>query len=206
MRRQRTRRCGAAFGNGYRFSRRTRRSTWGARLVKTLSHTSASTGCRDAFGARGGRAVAEGVVVAGREQYEAFMHREIARRQREYEERVIANHSGSQDEYDLEGGARCCETRTAFHVERVWAASLRRGFWEPNWRERWSACAADLNTRQRVIAARVRDHVRASRGRRLTSTLPSRSRRYSSGWCSASRARSAVAAVSRAHGRARQHR
>jgi GT2 family glycosyltransferase/glycosyltransferase involved in cell wall biosynthesis/SAM-dependent methyltransferase len=102
------------------------------------------------------------VIVCDRAGYDAFMESALAKQQLQFEDRIIRKHSGSQDEYDLEGWCEVCEARTAFHVDKLWGGQPREGtFWEPNWRERCLCLRCQLNTRQRVIAARVRDHVRS---------------------------------------------
>ena len=102
------------------------------------------------------------VLVRNRVQYEAFMASDMARQQLHFEDVTIRKHSGTQDEYDLEGWCEVCESRSAFHVDRIWGGrELADGFWEPNWRERCVCVRCHLNTRQRVIGARVRDHVRS---------------------------------------------
>jgi len=103
------------------------------------------------------------VIVHDRAQYETFMESELAKRQLLFEDRTIRKHSGSQEEYDLEGWCEVCAAPSAFHVDKLWGGRVREGsFWEPNWRERCLCVRCHLNTRQRVIAARARDHVRSS--------------------------------------------
>ena len=102
------------------------------------------------------------LIVGDRIQYERFMNSELAGRQLAFEDRTIKKHSGFSTEYDLVGWCEVCEGRTAFHVDTMWGMQTRGGgFWEPNWRERCLCACCQLNTRQRVIAARVRDHVRS---------------------------------------------
>jgi GT2 family glycosyltransferase/ubiquinone/menaquinone biosynthesis C-methylase UbiE/glycosyltransferase involved in cell wall biosynthesis len=101
-------------------------------------------------------------LVADREQYEAFMGSKLARRQLLYEVRLIRKHSALQEQYDLEGWCEVCERRSVFHVDKIWGGQVRDGsYWEPNWRERCVCAGCQLNTRQRVIAARMREHVRS---------------------------------------------
>lgn len=112
-----------------------------------------------------GPAKAAEIIVADREQFDAFMKSELARKQLLFEDRIIRKHSGSQDEYDLEGWCELCATRTAFHVDKLWGGQPRDGkFWEPNWRERCLCIRCHMGTRHRAVAARVRDHIASLQG------------------------------------------
>ena len=90
----------------------------------------------------------------------------LASRERAFEGATIRKHSRAQDEYDLDGWCEVCERPSAFRVDKLWGGKPLEGWaWQPNWRERCVCVGCHLNTRQRVIAARVRDHVRAHASR-----------------------------------------
>jgi len=73
----------------------------------------------------------------------------------------VRKHTATQDFFDLEGWCEVCAARTAFRVDKHSGGEERPdGTWIPNWRERLVCHSCQLNTRQRVIVARLRDLIR----------------------------------------------
>lgn len=131
-------------------------------VTRILAHVGLGGSARRVLAPAAGRPPEREVVVFDRAQFDTFMASGYVARQLLFEDRVIRKHSGTQDEYDLEGWCEVCERASAFHVDKLWGGRAREeAFWEPNWRERGLCVACQLNTRQRVIAARTRDLVRS---------------------------------------------
>lgn len=104
--------------------------------------------------------------IEGRAQFDEYLTSPAAQRQRAQELAVIQCHPGDQG-YTLFGRCEVCDRDTLFLVDRLCGPTdLGDGLWEPNWRERAVCPACQLNTRQRVIAARVRQFVAARAGAR----------------------------------------
>jgi hypothetical protein len=104
------------------------------------------------------------IVVQRREQFEQFMQSALAERRAVFEDRIVRKHAAAQDQFDLEGWCEVCQGRTAFHVDKRWGwQPWEDTLWRPDWPEQCVCHRCQLNSRQRVMAARIRDHVLSPR-------------------------------------------
>jgi GT2 family glycosyltransferase len=150
--------------NGYKFLSGHASMDVGREVVdKLFQYVGLSHMQRKCLAPAAGLPMRKEAIVRDRLEYRNLVASDVAGRQRTFETRTIRRHSGSQEEYDLDGWCEACGGRRPFHVDKLFGGhSLAESpFWEPDWRERCVCHDCRLNARQRLVVARIRDHVRS---------------------------------------------
>jgi GT2 family glycosyltransferase/glycosyltransferase involved in cell wall biosynthesis/SAM-dependent methyltransferase len=97
--------------------------------------------------------------------YETILNSADIHKYRATEKRIIEKH-GQQTSYEILGHCQVCKEDVNFLVDQQCGAIEHYGFWAPNWRERLVCSKCSLNSRQRAMAAAIRDAVENYKDRR----------------------------------------